>query len=252
MYGELMAGAMGGQCLVVAWPYKWYCLEEKIFECCRPEKGAVIGRNMSSQKSVRSNGHRKHNRQKGGEEDRSGVKRKDVMVESAREDENGDPTKRSFSLNGTIIAPPRGGSNGLIGPQESGSSGNSTATASSLTAVSANSSWSLAREAGMNDGGRLHMIKKFVKDQLFPHVKFVTGKTQMRWETAPGSIAQFVLKGLNVMGEQEYKRDWWENYRDMISKELNRKRSDVVSGIKKVFLGKCVGNAGRRGASSVV
>jgi hypothetical protein len=186
----------------------------------KKQQGDGACSNMSSRTSHRS----RRKALEAGVED--GKKRKTEIEETAEEDENGEPVKRAYTFSG---AP--------IGRQAGAPSGQSSATASSVTAVSANSTWSRVTENGLNAAGKLHIIKKFVKEMLFPHVKFVTGKQQMRWETAPGSIAQFVMKGLNIPGDAEMQRDWWENHSELISKELNRKRSDVVAGLKKVFLG---------------
>ena len=39
--------------------------------------------------------------------------------------------------------------------------------------------WQDVMTAGLNDIGRLHQIKKFVKDNLFPHVKFFVSEHEL-------------------------------------------------------------------------
>jgi hypothetical protein len=96
--------------------------------------------------------------------------------------------------------------------------------------------WQDVMTAGLNDIGRLHQIKKFVKDNLFPHVKFFVSEHELAWSVAPKSISSFVVKGLHISNDLDVCREWWNNNCGLIVKELNRKRSDVVSGMRRIFL----------------
>ena len=63
-------------------------------------------------------------------------------------------------------------------------------------------------------------------------------KSELFWDTNPQSIAQFVVRGLNVDENEETRRTWWENHNHIVLQELNHKWSDVVAALKKAFTGK--------------
>ena len=66
--------------------------------------------------------------------------------------------------------------------------------------------------------------------------KFFTKKNQLMWTTNPGSICQFVCHGMHL--KPQFKEKWWHLNQGGVMKELNRKRSDVASAMKKAFMGK--------------
>jgi len=138
-------------------------------------------------------------------------------------DDNGVSVGRDFDIGGTTT-PTR-------------SIVSSKATASSRTST-ATEQWVGLQEAGLNDQGRQHQIKKFVKETLFPHIKFFVNDEELIWNPTVNSPCQFVVTGLNVSNDPEECRHWWHKHHCLILKEVNRKRSDVVAGIKKIFLGK--------------
>jgi hypothetical protein len=104
--------------------------------------------------------------------------------------------------------------------------------------VSSNEKWKEYVTSGLGETGRTHQIKKFVKESLFAHAKFFVQEEELIWSIVPGSIAQYVVQGLHVSDDMETCRLWWHNNNGIVLKELNRKRSDVIAGVKKVFLGK--------------
>jgi hypothetical protein len=93
------------------------------------------------------------------------------------------------------------------------------------------------KEAGLSKQGRKHQIKKFVKETLFPHMKFFVNEDELIWNPSMNSPCQFVVQGLKVSNDSEECRHWWHKHHSLVVKELNRKRSDVVAGMKKVFFG---------------
>lgn len=100
----------------------------------------------------------------------------------------------------------------------------------------ADNTWQQVVATGLGEAGRTHQIKKFVKESLFSHLKFFVQEEELIWSVGPGSISQFVVNGLHVSDDMEKSRIWWHNNHGTVLRELNRKRSDVVAGIKKAFL----------------
>lgn len=103
---------------------------------------------------------------------------------------------------------------------------------------SATGMWACVVKDGLNVAGQGHQIKKFVKETLFRHVKFFVNHEEVMWSADPASVCQFVVKGLHVGEDAEVCRKWWHVHSHRVVQELNRKRSDVVAGMKKVFIGK--------------
>jgi hypothetical protein len=150
----------------------------------------------------------------------------DAAVETTNKatlDDNGVSVGRNFDMGGTTT-PTRP----IVSPKAIVSVRNTTAT----------EQWVGLQEAGLNEQGRQHQIKKFVKETLFPHIKFFVNEEELIWNPTVNSPCQFVVTGLNVSNDPEECRHWWHKHHSLILKEVNRKRSDVVAGIKKIFLGK--------------
>ena len=72
-----------------------------------------------------------------------------------------------------------------------------------VSSTSASQTWKTVVKESLNEIGMLHQLKHFVKDTSFPHVKFLTHKSELFGDTKPQSIAQFVVRGLNVDGNEE-------------------------------------------------
>ena len=143
--------------------------------------------------------------------------------EEASSDGSGNPVPRQYSTSGRMIPTTIVSSNGQ---QENGSQ------------EPQRRDWSQMLSAGINEAGRLHQIKKFVRESLFPHLKFFVNEDELMWSIEKQSIAQFVVQGLHIPGNEEVRRKWWHNHSSIVLRELNRRRSDVVSMMKKMFMSK--------------
>jgi len=94
-----------------------------------------------------------------------------------------------------------------------------------------------AMTLGTNDIGKIHEIKNFVRLGLFPKWKFFINKEQMKWSKESNSIAQFVVKGGNVAPNRDGCRNLWHDNKNMILKEINRKKNHGISQMEEKFKG---------------
>jgi hypothetical protein len=102
--------------------------------------------------------------------------------------------------------------------------------------ASADAMWYNAKDKKDAKKGKKHELKKFVRSSLFPRWKFFTKKKQLVWEDGPDTICGLVCDGMHV--KPAFQERWWHNNQDIMMRELNRKRSDVVGSMKRVFMGK--------------
>jgi len=144
----------------------------------------------------------------------------------AEVDEDGRPEPRKFTMNGKPKS---------VSSQDTMST--LDASRSKKSEESANEKWVKARSLGTNDIGKIHEIMKIIRLGLFPKWKFFVNKEQMNWSEESNSMAQFVVKGLNVAPNMEGSRNWWHDNSDMILKEVNRKGNDVISQVQVKFQG---------------
>ena len=106
----------------------------------------------------------------------------------------------------------------------------------SQSVMGSDEAWYFSKKANEARISKTHELRKFVKKELFPKWKFFTNKSQLMWTTNPKSICQFVCKSMHL--RPQFKEKWWHLNQDCVMKELNRKRSDVASAMKKSFIGK--------------
>ena len=117
-----------------------------------------------------------------------------------------------------------------------------TPTNSSLTnpvQPTAYSNYTMARSnysRNMQDLARA--ISRHVKDKLFPQVKFVNER-DMEFNTAPHTVCQNVLLGVNIYSNEE-QREVWRAHGKTVENALRKKRNDAMINMKKSFMGKCV------------
>ena len=83
---------------------------------------------------------------------------------------------------------------------------------------------------------RKDALQEYVRHDLFPRWKFFTNKKQMIFSCKKGGIVLKICNDLSVRKEQ--RQVWWDTNSKSISDSLNRKRSDVTSYMKTIFLGK--------------
>ena len=79
-------------------------------------------------------------------------------------------------------------------------------------------------------------LDRYVRNDLFPTLKFFMDKKQLNYTTDETSICW------QICTEMELKKDraevWWNNFKGRIVKILNAKRNDVISAIKRNFMSK--------------
>ena len=76
----------------------------------------------------------------------------------------------------------------------------------------------------------------YVRKDLFPKLKFVMNKNQMKWSTDPNSLCSLIRTELRV--KDMFAEQWWETHSNLIVQTLNAKRADVTASIKRAFMSK--------------
>ena len=88
------------------------------------------------------------------------------------------------------------------------------------------------------DNGRMvREIDLFVKGVLFKNYKFITNQNEMEFSEKKKSLCQYTCTQLFI--PEDNRRYWWDHWSRQIEKILSRRRSDVNTGIKMSFIGKC-------------
>jgi hypothetical protein len=82
-------------------------------------------------------------------------------------------------------------------------------------------------------------VANYVRYELFPKLKFITGEKQMMYSKDVNSFCAVISAsfGLHNVDEEVAVR-WWENHKKQIQSILNQKRADVTAGIKGAFWSK--------------
>jgi hypothetical protein len=92
------------------------------------------------------------------------------------------------------------------------------------------------RDLKKEEKNRKDALQEYVRHDLFPRWKFFTNKKQMIFSDKKGGIVVKICSDLSVRKEQ--RQVWWDSNSKAISDSLNRKRSDVTSYMKTIFIGK--------------
>jgi hypothetical protein len=80
-------------------------------------------------------------------------------------------------------------------------------------------------------------LNAYVRNSLFPKLKFIMGKQQMSYSPDGNTICGKICNGVG-MTDPKLAVSWWEHYKDMIADILNAKRADVTGAIKRAFQGR--------------
>jgi hypothetical protein len=88
-----------------------------------------------------------------------------------------------------------------------------------------------------NDDALVKDLNAYVRNTLFPKLKFFMGKQQMVYSPEENTICGKICNGVG-MTDPKLAVSWWEHYKDMIADILNAKRADVTGAIKRAFQGK--------------
>jgi hypothetical protein len=95
----------------------------------------------------------------------------------------------------------------------------------------------LRKKGRMGDDIMLHKdLVLYVRNDLFPKLKFIMDTRQLMFTTAVNSICYQICSELGFEGIKA--AEWWEKYKNKVAKTLNSKRADVTSAIKRVFISK--------------
>jgi hypothetical protein len=76
----------------------------------------------------------------------------------------------------------------------------------------------------------------FVRNDLFPKLKFFMHSRQLMFSTATDTICYQICSDLGLTEMRA--SAWWELHKNKMVKTLNSKRADVTSAIKRIFVSK--------------
>jgi hypothetical protein len=83
----------------------------------------------------------------------------------------------------------------------------------------------------------------YVRNDLFPKLKFIMDAKQLNFSTEMSSICYRICTEMGLV--EPWASQWWEQYKKKILETLNNKRADVTATVKRAFLSKwhagCVG-----------
>ena len=100
-----------------------------------------------------------------------------------------------------------------------------------------NNNWlSLHEKVMVNNEATLNMIERYVKNDLFHKLKFISSPEMMMFSKDSRSLCQLACYWFKV--ENQHHSTFWGMYSRNIPKFLNKKHSDVSNGLKKQFQGK--------------
>jgi hypothetical protein len=78
-------------------------------------------------------------------------------------------------------------------------------------------------------------LVRFVRENLFKHVKL--SRTERTYKFG-NPLSIYSLQEMNIHGTEEYKELWWNGKLKKIKCTINKRRANVVCGIKNIFKGK--------------
>ena len=77
-------------------------------------------------------------------------------------------------------------------------------------------------------------VKQYSREKLFPRLKMFCNPTEMQYSSDKKSLCQRICRELGV--RKEFRRQWWTHHCKDIRDELNKRRSEVTSRMRKVFI----------------
>ena len=98
--------------------------------------------------------------------------------------------------------------------------------------------WQACMTKAEREAYRNQELKHYARDKLFPRVKLISHPTQLQYSSDKQSFCQTICKELRVV--KEYRRDWWTHHCKDIRDELNKRRSEVTSRMRKIFICKLI------------
>ena len=76
----------------------------------------------------------------------------------------------------------------------------------------------------------------YVRNELFPKLKFVMDARQLMFSSSNNTICYQICRDMKVKEIRSVA--WWELYKNKIVQTLNNKRADVTAAMKRVFMSK--------------
>ena len=114
---------------------------------------------------------------------------------------------------------------------------NRTPSVSTGDSTSAEMYETLRKKGRMGNDNMLHQdLVRYVRCDLFPKLKFFMDNRQLHFSTAEDSLCYQIYSELGFGAVEA--AVWWEKYKNKIVKQLNSKRADVTSAMKRLFMSK--------------
>ena len=85
----------------------------------------------------------------------------------------------------------------------------------------------------VDNDATLNMIERYVKNNLFYKLKFISSPEMVMYSKDSRSLCQVACTKFNVA--KQYQSGFWDRYTKYIPKFLNKKHADVSNGVKNNF-----------------
>ena len=108
---------------------------------------------------------------------------------------------------------------------------------SSVGNFSAGTTWRLMTETGKMDDDAVKLtLASFIKQKIFPHLKFIPGPSWVDFSTKEHSLCGKILKHLN--DPVSFYDKFWKKYGRKVDAYLGSKRNDTATALKSAFFSK--------------
>ena len=108
---------------------------------------------------------------------------------------------------------------------------------SSVGNFSAGTTWRLMTESGKMDDDAIKLtLASYIKQKIFPHLKFIPGPSWVDFSTKEHSLCGKILKHLNV--PVSFHDKFWKKYGRKVDAYLGSKRNDTATALKSAFFSK--------------
>ena len=109
----------------------------------------------------------------------------------------------------------------------------SVSQATSPITTDVDGDWARREKDSQPDKQNIIALGPFVRENLWPHCKFITGEEQLGWDPNEHSMCQFVLNGMNV--REENKIIMWQKCQKEVHCTISRKRNEVTGKVKSKY-----------------
>ena len=113
----------------------------------------------------------------------------------------------------------------------------SQTTGGSSSKFTAAETWRFVESGGKWDDESIKLtLSTYVKQKMFPHLKFMQGRSMIEFSKDQRSVCGQILARLNVPAGMAKK--FWERYSRKVECYLNSKRNDSATALKNAFFSK--------------